>query len=152
MSCIKMSRNLKMQDYSKTWKLSKHGTELGCIHINARFSNYQQYTTIKETIHNPWSCLHKNNQINRVLRKANNIKAFLQMNIYQCLWKTKQLFRKLWQEYQWSCISIIRDYDTAINIHDLGMIQRRAVRFLTGDYNQRHDHITPSTEAGPARM
>jgi len=38
--------------------------------------------------------LNWNTRINQVVKKANNIRAFLQMNIYQCHRKTKDLCYK----------------------------------------------------------
>jgi len=45
---------------------------------------YEEVKSAKYLRVNMYIKLHKNNQINQVLRKANNIKAFLQMNTYQC--------------------------------------------------------------------
>ena len=74
--------------------------------------------------------------IDQVVRKANNTRAFLQRNISQCPRKTKELCYKTLVRPQMEYASIIWDPHTANNIHNLEMVQRRAARFVTGDYHR----------------
>lgn len=69
-------------------------------------------------------------------KKANNTRAFLQRNIYQCPKKTKELCYKTLVRSQMEFASIIWDPHMATNIHNLEMVQRRAARFVTGDFHR----------------
>lgn len=75
-----------------------------------------------------------NTHIGTVTQKANNINAFLRRNISSCPSKIKEqcyvtLVRPI-MEYA----SVIWDPVTQSNINQLEMVQRRAARFVTGDY------------------
>lgn len=70
------------------------------------------------------------------MRKANNTTAFLQRNLHQCPRKTKELCYKTPVRPQMEYASIIWDPYTINNIRSLEMVQRRAARFVTGDYHR----------------
>ena len=82
-------------------------------------------------IHNKLSW---NTHINQVVKKANNTRAFLQRNIYQCPRKTKELCYKTLVRPQMEYASIIWDPHTANYTQSLEMVQRRAASFVTGDF------------------
>ena len=63
-----------------------------------------------------------------MVKKANNTRAFLQRNIYQCPRKTKELFYKTLVRPR------IWDPHNASHTHSLEMVQRRAARFVTGNF------------------
>jgi hypothetical protein len=75
-----------------------------------------------------------NHYIGTVTKKANNINAFLSRNISSCPSKIKaQCYTTLVIPImEYACI--IWDSVTQKNIRDLEMVQRRAARFVTGDY------------------
>ena len=75
-----------------------------------------------------------NHHIGTVTKKANNINAFLSRNISSCPSKIKsQCYTTLVRPImEYACI--IWDPVTQKNIRELEMVQRRAARFVTGDY------------------
>jgi hypothetical protein len=75
-----------------------------------------------------------NHHIGTVTKKVNNINAFLSRNISSCPSKIKaQCYTTLVRPImEYACI--IWDPVTQTNIRELEMMQRRAARFVTGDY------------------
>jgi hypothetical protein len=75
-----------------------------------------------------------NHHIGTVIKKANNINAFLSRNISSCPSKIKaQCYTTLVRPImEYACI--IWDPVTQKNIRELEMVQRRAARIVTGDY------------------
>ena len=75
-----------------------------------------------------------NPHIGTVTKKANNINAFLSRNISSCPSKVKaQCYTTLAMPImEYACI--IWDPVTEKNIKELEIVQRRAARFVTGDY------------------
>ena len=91
------------------------------------------------TIHNKLSW---NNHINNITNKANGTRAFLQRNLHQCPRKTKELCYKTLVRPQLEYASTVWDPPTSTQCQKIEMVQRRAARFVIGDY-----HRTSSVDA-----
>ena len=77
-----------------------------------------------------------NQHINNTVKKANNTRAFISRNTYQCPRATKELCYKTLVRPIMEYRSIIWDPFTKDNISKLEMVQRRAARYVTGDYHR----------------
>ena len=134
-----------LQEWEKDWLMEFHPQKCQILHItNKRQPIRQPYKIhghileevesakyLGVNIHNKLSW---NTHINQVVKKANNTRAFLQRNIYQCPRKTKELCYKTLVRPQMEYASIIWDPHTANYTQSLEMVQRRAARFVTGDF------------------
>ncbi|KAK3090576.1 hypothetical protein FSP39_012808 [Pinctada imbricata] len=89
-----------------------------------------------------------NNHINQVTDKANNTRAFLQRNIYQCPKEIKVLCYNTLVRPIMEYGGIIWDPSTAHNINRLEMVQRRAARFVMGDYHTTSSVTTMMEQLG----
>ena len=134
-----------LQEWEKDWLMEFHPQKCQILHItNKRQPIRQPYKIhghileevesakyLGVNIHNKLSW---NTHINQVVKKANNTRAFLQRNIYQCPRKTKELCYKTLVRPQMEYASIIWDPHTANYTQSLKMVQRRTARFVTGDF------------------
>ena len=136
-----------LQEWEKDWLMEFHPQKCQILHItNKRQALRQPYNIHGHILEEVESAkylgvnihhkLNWNTHINQVVKKANNTRAFLQRNIYQCPRKTKDLCYKTLVRPQMEYASIIWDPYTANNISNLEMVQRRAARFVTGDYHR----------------
>ena len=75
-----------------------------------------------------------NPHIEQITRKANNTRAFLQRNIHQCPSSTKALCYKTLVRLEYA--STVWDPFTSTNRDQIEMVQRRAARFVTGNYHR----------------
>ena len=136
-----------LQTWERDWLMEFHPQKCQVLHItNKRQPVKQSYTIHGHVLEEVESAKylgvnihHKlswNTHISQVVKKSNNSRAFLQRNIYQCPRKTKELCYKALVRPQMEYASMIWDPHTANNIHSLEMVQRRAARFVTGNYRR----------------
>ena len=143
-----LQRDLEaLQAWEKDWPMEFHPQKCQILHItNKRHPIQQPYNIhghileVVETAKYLGVNIHRtltwNTHISQVVKKANNTRAFLQRNIYQCPRHTKDLCYKALVRPQREYASSIWDPHTATNISSLEMVQRRAARFVIGDYHQ----------------
>ena len=82
------------------------------------------------------STLSWNHHIDTITRKANNTTAFLRRNLSSCPPDVKATCYKALVRLRLEYVSSIWDPHTQSNINKIESVQRRAARFVTGDYRQ----------------
>ena len=78
-----------------------------------------------------------NAHIEMTTRKANNTLAFLRRNLHSCPRATKETCYKSLVRPQLEYASTVWDSHTKSNINALEMVQRRAARFVSGNYRRQ---------------
>jgi hypothetical protein len=142
-----------LQKWESDWLMEFHPEKCQVLHITNKrqpiVSSYTIHGHILESVDqgkylgvNIQRKLNWSSHINNITRKANNTRAFLQRNIHQCPRKTKELCYTTLVRPQLENASIVWDPSSATNCHKIEMVQRRAARFVTGDYFRRSSVTT----------
>ena len=87
-----------------------------------------------------------NTHIDATTKKANNTTAFLRRNLSTCLKKVKDTCYKTFVRPQVEYAATVWDSHTTENIKKVEAFQRRAARFVTGDYRYTSS-VTAMTES-----
>ncbi|KAK3097903.1 hypothetical protein FSP39_014294 [Pinctada imbricata] len=144
----KLQQDLEaLQRWEKDWLMTFHPQKCQVIHITNKRSPlrapYSIHGHVLEEVETAKylgviidKSLRWSTHISAVAKKANNTRAFLQRNIYQCPRTTKALCYTTLVRPQMEYASLIWDPHTKTNINQLEMVQRRAARFVTGDYHR----------------
>ena len=137
-----------LQKWESDWLMEFHPEKCQVLHITNKKQPIENNYTIHGhtlesvdqgkylgvTIHKKLEWTH---HIDNITRKANNTRAFLQRNIYQCPRRTKELCYTTLVRPQLEYSSVVWDPATATNRDKIEMVQRRAARFVMGDYYRR---------------
>ena len=87
-----------------------------------------------------------NAHIDTTTKKANNITAFLRRNLSTCPKKVKDTCYKTFVRHQVGYSATVWDPHTIVNLKKVEAVQRRAARFMTGDYRYTSS-VTARTES-----
>ena len=135
----------QLQEWEKTWKMEFHPHKCQLIRITNKVkpisNNYAIHNiTLQETASAKYLGIFIDNklkwkeQYNYIIKKANNIIAFLQRNINSCPASVKsQCFQTLVRPVlEYGCA--VWDPHHQIDIERIEKVQKRAARFATGNY------------------
>ena len=142
----------RLQQWERDWLMEFHPQKCQLLRItNKRQPTQTEYKIHGHTLDNVEEakylgitiqrCLNWNTHISNITKKANSTKAFLQRNMSQCSTKAKAacyeyLVRPL---LEYACTTW--DPWTKKNIDKIEAVQRRAARFVMGDYS-RYSSVT----------
>ena len=137
----------ELQRWERDWLMEFHPQKCQVLHITNQRNPIKSSYTIHNQILNPVDSakylgvtlnnkLSWNPHINQITKKANNTRAFLQRNIHQCPSSTKALCYKTLVRPQLEYASTVWDPFTSTNRDQIEMVQRRAARFVTGNYHR----------------
>jgi len=138
----------KLQEWEKTWMMEFNASKCEVL----RISNKRKVTDASYTIHGQTLQMTKkakylgsvltpnmtwNAHIDMTTQKANNTLAFLRRNLGSCPQQTKEACYKSLVRPQVEYASTVWDPPTKALTHRVEMVQRRAARFVSGDYRRR---------------
>ena len=149
----------KLELWEHKWQMQFNADKCEVLRItnkrNPTICNYrvqdQHLQTVKQAKYlgaTISSDLSWNQHVDNTVKKATNTLNFLRRNIRDCPPRVKEQCYKSLVRPTMEYASCVRDPNTNTNINKLEMVQRRAARFVKGDYDRSSSVTTMLNELG----